>query len=287
MAAERDTIDRLIADHLADRVGAELPGPHPGVTRSGLFVKLAETGADGFVPASTLGNDYFHYDERRHALVGKRTGETYRLGDLVEVKLVEAEPLAGALRFEILSEGRYSKPSGTVPDFTAARMWPTGAASARHAEGNDHGVEYRNRETFDPHQPRSIGRRSNGAVGQVPSMRRGQDLRQVPQGQSDLRHCGLELSHHRADDMPPYIVIMIVGHIVVGLNLAFEQGAEWPIWLHYAIWPALTVISALVLLQPVKGALVGYQWALKMHGFDPDNRVHDPALPDPIPEAQA
>ena len=99
--------------------------------------------------------------------------------------------------------------------------------------------------------------------------------------------CGLELSHHRADDMPPYIVIMIVGHIVVGLNLMFEQQAEWPLWVHYAIWPALTVISALALLQPVKGALVGYQWALKMHGFDPDNRVRDPALPDPISEAKA
>lgn len=92
--------------------------------------------------------------------------------------------------------------------------------------------------------------------------------------------CGLKLDGHRADDMPPYIVIMIVGHIIVGLNLAFEQSAEWPLWIHYALWPTLALVSALALLQPVKGALIGYQWALKMHGFDPENRVRDPALPE-------
>ncbi len=97
--------------------------------------------------------------------------------------------------------------------------------------------------------------------------------------------CGLKLDGHRADDMPPYIVIMIVGHIVVGLNLAFEQSAEWPLWVHFSIWPLLTVVSALLLLQPVKGALIGYQWALKMHGFDPI-LARDPAMPDPLPEAK-
>jgi ribonuclease R len=106
MAAERDTIDRLVAHWLADRVGATFPGRIAGVTRAGLFVKLDETGADGFVPMSTLGSDFFVYDEARHAVIGRRTGEMHRLGDRVEVKLVEAAPLAGALRFELLSEGR-------------------------------------------------------------------------------------------------------------------------------------------------------------------------------------
>jgi len=64
------------------------------------------------VPAATLGKDYYHYDERRHSMVGSRTGETFQLGDLVKVKLAEAHPHAGALRFEIISEGRYTKPSG-------------------------------------------------------------------------------------------------------------------------------------------------------------------------------
>ena len=106
MAAERETVDRLIAHFLVDRVGATFTGRIGGVTRSGLFVKLAETGADGFIPAATLGDDYFRYDERGHALVGDVTGEAFRLGDPVTVRLVEAAPVAGALRFEMLSEGR-------------------------------------------------------------------------------------------------------------------------------------------------------------------------------------
>ena len=106
MAAERETVDRLIAHFLADRIGVTFKGRIGGVTRSGLFVKLDETGADGFVPAATLGGEYFRYNERAHALVGDSSGETYRLGDAVTVRLVEAAPVAGALRFEMLSEGR-------------------------------------------------------------------------------------------------------------------------------------------------------------------------------------
>jgi len=109
MKAERETVDRLIAHHLADRIGATFSGRISGVTRAGLFVKLDETGADGFIPASTIGDDYYRYHEARHALVGDHTGESYRLGDTVTVKLVEAAPVAGALRFELLSEGRYEK----------------------------------------------------------------------------------------------------------------------------------------------------------------------------------
>lgn len=107
MAAERETTDRLIAHFLADRIGAIFNGQISGVTKSGLFVKLDDTGADGFVPGSTIGADYYRYDEKRHALIGERTGESYRLGDKVEVRLMEAAPVAGALRFELLSEGRY------------------------------------------------------------------------------------------------------------------------------------------------------------------------------------
>jgi ribonuclease R len=106
MAAERETTERLIAAHLADRVGAKFDARISGVTRSGLFVRLRETGADGFIPAATLGTEYFAYDEDNHLLVGEKTGEAYRLGDTVEVKLVEAIPTAGALRFEMLTEGK-------------------------------------------------------------------------------------------------------------------------------------------------------------------------------------
>ncbi|MFL5033112.1 MAG: ribonuclease R [Xanthobacteraceae bacterium] len=107
MTAERETTDRLIAQFLADRIGATFSGHISGVTRAGLFVKLDETGADGLIPARTIGTEYFRYHEDKHALVGADSGETHRLGDPVTVRLVEAAPVAGALRFELLSEGRY------------------------------------------------------------------------------------------------------------------------------------------------------------------------------------
>jgi ribonuclease R len=106
MKAERETADRLIAHFLADRIGATFQGRISGVTRAGLFVRLTETGADGLIPIRTLGTEYFNYDETRHALVGSRSGAMHRLGDVVDVRLVEAAPVAGALRFELLSEGK-------------------------------------------------------------------------------------------------------------------------------------------------------------------------------------
>ena len=113
MKAERETNDRLIAHFLADKVGATFEGRISGVTRAGLFVKLDGTGADGFIPARTIGSEYFRYEEAMHAMVGNRSGETHRLGDRVTVKLVEAAPVAGALRFELLSAGRTSQ--GVTP----------------------------------------------------------------------------------------------------------------------------------------------------------------------------
>jgi ribonuclease R len=106
MKAERETFDRLLAHFLADQVGADFEGRISGVTRAGLFVKLDHTGADGFIPARTVGDEFFRYHEDRHALIGSASGTSYRLGDRVTVKLVEAAPVAGALRFELLSEGR-------------------------------------------------------------------------------------------------------------------------------------------------------------------------------------
>lgn len=106
MLAERDTIDRLIALWMGDQIGATFQGRIAGVVKSGLFVRLSDTGADGFVPASTIGLDYYRYDEGSHALIGDKTGETYQLGDQVEVRLVEAAPFAGALTFELVSPGR-------------------------------------------------------------------------------------------------------------------------------------------------------------------------------------
>ena len=107
ISAERQTVDRLIANFLADRIGADFAARVTGIVRTGLFVRLAETGADGFVSASSIDGDYFQHDERRQALVGRRTGQSFTLGDSVSVRLIEAVPSAGALRFEMLSDGAY------------------------------------------------------------------------------------------------------------------------------------------------------------------------------------
>ena len=114
MKAERETADRLIAHHLADRIGATFTGRISGVTRAGLFVKLNDTGADGLIAVRTLGSEYYNYDETRHALIGSRSGAMHRLGDVVEVRLVEAAPVAGALRFELLSEGQVAPRGGRM-----------------------------------------------------------------------------------------------------------------------------------------------------------------------------
>ena len=124
MKAERETADRLIAHFLADRIGASFQGRISGVTRAGLFVKLSDTGADGLIPIRTLGTEYFNYDETRHALVGSRSGAMHRLGDVVDVRLVEAAPVAGALRFELLSEGQVI-PRGRKRDGSKARATPS------------------------------------------------------------------------------------------------------------------------------------------------------------------
>ncbi|MEM7425640.1 MAG: ribonuclease R [Pseudomonadota bacterium] len=111
MAAERQTMDRLLASWLSEHVGGTFRGRISGVTRAGLFVRLNETGADGFVPASTIAGDYFVHDETAQALIGEQTGETFRMGDTADVRLMEVTPLAGGLRFEILNEGRPGKPA--------------------------------------------------------------------------------------------------------------------------------------------------------------------------------
>lgn len=105
MAAERDSNDRYIAAYMSDRIGAEFVGRISGVTRFGLFVRLAETGADGLIPVRSLGREFFHHDERAHALIGERSGLTFRLGTRVTVRLEEAAPLTGGLRFELIEGG--------------------------------------------------------------------------------------------------------------------------------------------------------------------------------------
>ena len=117
MAAERAATDRYIAAFMEDRVGADFEGRITGVTRFGLFVRLSETGADGLVPVSSLGSDYFVHDEAAHALVGERTGVRWRLGRIVEVQLREATPITGGLVFSMLSDPEPADPNASRAPF--------------------------------------------------------------------------------------------------------------------------------------------------------------------------
>ncbi len=112
MEAERDTTDRYLAAYLAEQEGAEFSGRVSGVARFGLFVKLDDTGADGLVPISTIGNDYWRHDADRQTLTGERTGKVIGPGMRARMRLVEADPVAGGLRFELLEvEGAGRLPS--------------------------------------------------------------------------------------------------------------------------------------------------------------------------------
>ncbi|MES2906262.1 MAG: DUF983 domain-containing protein [Pseudomonadota bacterium] len=79
--------------------------------------------------------------------------------------------------------------------------------------------------------------------------------------------CGLDFTHHRADDAPPYIIIVIVGHIIVPLALIVEKMFQPNLAIHFALWMPLAIISALLLLPPIKGFVIAIQWANEMHGF--------------------
>ncbi len=86
--------------------------------------------------------------------------------------------------------------------------------------------------------------------------------------------CGEALHHHRADDAPPYFTIFIVGHITIPLMIAMELLYRPSLWVHSLIWLPLTLALCYWLLPRIKGALIGIQWAVHMHGFDPN---HDEA----------
>jgi ribonuclease R len=129
MEAERDTTDRYLAAYLSERMGAEFDGKVSGVAKFGLFVKLDDTGADGIVPISTLGREYWRFSADSMTLTGEQTGTVIGLGTRVRVRLAEAVPVTGGLRFEILSleGGRVAagrRPSGGPPKrrFGAAKI---------------------------------------------------------------------------------------------------------------------------------------------------------------------
>ena len=110
-----------------------------------------------------------------------------------------------------------------------------------------------------------------GFRGRCPRCGEGKLFRAYLKVDDHCSACGLDFTPHRADDLPAYLVIIIVGHIVVPTALLIETDFSPPVWLQLSIYLQLTLILSLALLQPVKGAVVGVQWALRMHGFDEQN----------------
>src|SRR6516162_10821244 len=107
-----------------------------------------------------------------------------------------------------------------------------------------------------------------GFCGRCPRCGEGKLFRAFLKVDNRCSVCGLDFTPHRADDLPAYLVIAIVGHIVVPAALLIETDYSPPVGLQLAIYLPLTALLSLALLQPVKGAVVGLQWALRMHGFD-------------------
>jgi ribonuclease R len=139
MAAERAAMDRYMAAFLQERVGATFPGRITGVTRFGLFIRLDETGADGLVPVSTLGTEYFTHDDKSHALVGERSGARWTLGRNVEVRLKEATPITGGLVFEMLSEPAARDPNAPAPRLGQRARSPGGGGFPKRGTGRPGG----------------------------------------------------------------------------------------------------------------------------------------------------
>lgn len=147
MAAEREATDRYLAHFLADRVGAEFEGRITGVTASGLFIRLEETGADGFCPASRISQEYWAYNEAAQALIGDASGQRYELGQPVTVRLNEVTPLEGGLLLEILSDPRPRKPGEKLQPRTRGKRFDRrkGSGSMKRGKGKSGGKGKRKR----------------------------------------------------------------------------------------------------------------------------------------------
>ncbi|MEM8772924.1 MAG: DUF983 domain-containing protein [Pseudomonadota bacterium] len=108
---------------------------------------------------------------------------------------------------------------------------------------------------------------SRGARKKCPRCGKGRLFRSYIKTADTCANCGLELSGHQADDAPPYMTVMIVGHIAIPLALAMKQIFDPALWVQFAFWTPVMIIATAWLLPVSKGALVGLQWANAMHGF--------------------
>lgn len=119
---------------------------------------------------------------------------------------------------------------------------------------------------------------SRGLRGRCPSCGKGRLFGAFLKPAPVCPACGEDLSHQRADDLPPYLVITIVGHVLVGGMVLAERFADWSATTHLMVWVPLVLILGVGLIQPVKGGVIGLQWALRMHGFGGKPDEHDDGL---------
>jgi len=140
MEAERNAIDRFTAAYLSSQVGAEFEGRISGVSRFGLFVALANTGADGLIPIRTLPDDFYVHDEHQHALIGRHSGRVYRMGATLTVRLKEADGLTGSTILELTSDR-----GADIPGLTLKPSRPPEGGQRRGRDGRRDGKGRKNK----------------------------------------------------------------------------------------------------------------------------------------------
>jgi uncharacterized protein (DUF983 family) len=141
-------------------------------------------------------------------------------------------------------------------------------------------------KAVDGHQPEQEPRNTGqsikrGLLGRCPNCGEGKLFRAYLKSVDACASCGEEMFHHRADDLPAYLAIFIVGHVVVAGFMATDSWLVLESWQHLMIWIPITVILSLALLQPIKGGVIGLQWSLRMHGF---SGTDDEAMLEPVGE---
>ncbi|MGI9481776.1 MAG: DUF983 domain-containing protein [Hyphomicrobiales bacterium] len=124
----------------------------------------------------------------------------------------------------------------------------------------------------DEHQ-RSVPRAMlRGGLLKCPACGKGKLFGRYLKAANTCGNCSEELFHHRADDAPPYFTMILVGHLVFPGIFIAERFYQPPLWLHFALWAPLLILLCLLFLPVVKGTIIGLQWSLFMHGFNPADR---------------
>ncbi len=144
-------------------------------------------------------------------------------------------------------------------------------------------IEIKSQTTPPSNQPRDVAQAMLRGAGQhCPACGQGHLYVKYLKVADTCDSCGTELHHQRADDAPPYFTMIVTGHIVIAGVMALEQAYEPPLWVHVAVWFPVLMLLSLWLLPRIKGALVGLQWALRMHGFGgPENADIVDTAPQP------